>query len=211
MRNKDLTKQSLYEGVKLLVETEDQHLHFAQQKLFTLFSIGFQYLLFQSTKQAGSYILRIEDSALAEKLAKRAKDPSTRKFLQGILVPRKIKYGKSTFFLDFFHVGSWALTADIPAEKLKGALIVKNTNSRPMTELVDEEADADDPINIMATLPEDYFLTTLIESCPETITIAFDGQYEQLTCIEFPFIQKEKERVQGLTVSKEVDLDSIDD
>ena len=75
----DLTKQDLYEGVKTLIETDAIHVHLPQQKLFTLFSVGFQYLLFQSTRNPGSYVIRVEDGHLAEKLAKKAKDPSTRK------------------------------------------------------------------------------------------------------------------------------------
>ena len=93
--SKDLSKEDLYESVKTLVETEEEHIHLDQQKLFTLFSVAFQYLLFKSTKEPGAYILRIEDSALAEKLAKKSKDPSTRRFVQSLLLPRKLKYQKS--------------------------------------------------------------------------------------------------------------------
>jgi len=209
MRGKDLSKEDLYESVKTLVETEEKHLHLSQQKLFTLFSIAFQYLLYLSTKSSGAYIIRIEDSALAEKLARKSKDPSTRRFIQSLTLPRKLKYQKSTFFLDFFHVGSWSLTADIPKEKIMGAIIVKNTSSRPMVEIDLEEGEETDP---MAGLPEDYFLTSLTEFVPKTITIAYEWQNElPLKEISFPFIKKERERVAGFTLSKEIDLENIDD
>jgi hypothetical protein len=213
--NKDLSKEDLYESVKTLVETEDKHLILDQQKLFTLFSIAFQYLLFKSTKEPGAYIIRIEDSALADKLAKKSKDPSTRRFIQSLLLPRKLKYQKSTFFLDFFHIGSWSLTADIPREKIKGAIVVKNTSDRPMTELElnesEEEAAHLDP---MASLPKDYFLTSLTEFVPKTITVAYEwveGNHLPLKSVQFPFIKKEREKVAGLTLSREIDLEGIDD
>ncbi len=38
---KDLEKELLYNGVKTLVEHPSPHLHLPQQKLFTLFSLGF--------------------------------------------------------------------------------------------------------------------------------------------------------------------------
>lgn len=211
--SKDLSKEDLYESVKTLVEAENEnHLLLDQQKLFTLFSIAFQYLLFKSTKEPGAYILRIEDSALAEKLAKKSKDPSTRRFLQSLLLPRKFKYQRSTFFLDFFHIGSWSLTSDIPREKIKGAIVVKNTSDRPMTEIeMDEEEAENDP---MAALPKDYFLTSLTEFVPKTITIAYEweeGSHLPLKRIQFPFIKKEKERVAGLTLSRDIDLEKIEE
>ncbi len=210
--SKDLSKEDLYESVKTLVEAQDKHLLLDQQKLFTLFSIAFQYLLFKSTKEPGAYILRIEDSALAEKLAKKSKDPSTRRFLQSLMLPRKFKYQRSTFFLDFFHIGSWSLTADIPRDKIKGAIVVKNTSDRPMTEIEMEEEEAqNDP---MAALPKDYFLTSLTEFVPKTITIAYEweeGEHLPLTSVQFPFIKKEKERVAGLTLSRDIDLEKIEE
>src|SRR6476661_2229035 len=97
----DITKQDLYEGVKTLIETDAVHVHLPQQKLFTLFSIGFQYLLFESTRKPGAYIIRVEDGQLAEKLAKKAKDPSTRKFMSSLLISRKLKYERSVFYIDY--------------------------------------------------------------------------------------------------------------
>jgi len=214
--SKDLSKEDLYKSVKTLVETDsnedEKHLLLNQQKLFTLFSIAFQYLLFKSTKEPGAYILRIEDSALAEKLARKSKDPSTRRFLQSLLLPRKFKYQKSTFFLDFFHIGSWSLTSDIPSEKIKAAIVVKNTSDRPMTEIDmdDEEAEIDP----MAALPKDYFLTSLTEFVPKTITIAYEweeGNHLPLKKVQFPFIKKEKEKVAGVTLSHDIHPEKIEE
>ena len=125
---KDLDKSTLYEAVKTLVETPARHIHLDQQKLFTLFSIAFQYILFRSTKHPGHYIIRIEDSLLAEKLAKKAKDETTRKFMMRLLVPRRLAYGNSTFHLDYFPLATWGTTKDLPKEKIQGAIVVKNTS-----------------------------------------------------------------------------------
>ena len=113
MSRKDLTKELLYEGVKTLLESNKNHIHLPQQKLYTLFSLAFQYMLYNSTKDAGAYIIRIEDGQLAEKLARKAKDDVTRKFMQRLMLPRRLKYGNSTFYLDFFHIGSWSTVNEI--------------------------------------------------------------------------------------------------
>lgn len=205
----ELSKQELYESVKTLVELQDKpHLHLAQHKLFTLFSIAFQYLLFTSTKNPGAYIIRVEDGPLAEKLVKKAKDSATRRFMQALMIPRKLSYGKSIFYLDFFHIGSWNMTKDLPKEKIKGALVVKNTSLRPMNDIVieDEETDA-----LMQGLPKDYFLTSLLEFVPKTLTIAFEEEFEGLHPVNFPFIKKEKPRsLSGVTLGKDIDWESID-
>lgn len=212
---RDMPKEKLYQGVKTLVEASENHRHFhlPQQKLFTLFSVAFQYMLFKSTKEAGAYIVRIEDSSLAEKLAKRSKDPSTRRFIQSLLLPRKVKYGKSTFFLDFFHLGSWNLTNEIPKERLKAAIVVKNTSSRPMMELDLEEGEEAEALPGV-DLPADYYLTSLIENVPTTIVIALNenfGSYDEVQPIEFDFIPKEEERVKGVTLAKGLNLDFQED
>lgn len=202
----DLTKQDLYEGVKTLIETDAVHIHLPQQKLFTLFSIGFQFMLFQSTRRPGAYIIRVEDGHLAEKLAKKAKDPSTRKFMQSLLIPRKLKYEKSVFYLDYFHLGSWNLTSDIPKDKVQAALIVKNTSSRPMFEI--EAADGEDNSAIIDTIKNHDYLKILMDFVPKTITIAFEETFEGTTQINFPFIKKEKEKtVSGVTINDDVDWD----
>ena len=203
--SKDISKQDLYEGVKTLIESDIVHIHLPQQKLFTLFSIGFQFLLFQSTKNPGAYIIRVEDGHLAEKLAKKAKDPSTRKFMQSLLIPRKLKYEKSVFYLDYFHFGSWNLTNDIPKEKIQGAIIVKNTSNKPMFE-VDPEESVDTSAH--ESIIGGQYRQVLLENSPRTITIAFEEQYPDSTTINFPFIKKEKERtVSGVTISEELEWD----
>ena len=199
----DLGKQDLYEGVKTLIETDAVHVHLSQQKLFTLFSIGFQYLLFQSTRKPGAYIILVEDGHLAEKLSKKAKDPSTRKFIQSLLIPRKLKYEKSVFYLDYFHFGSWNMTSEIPKEKVQAALIVKNTSNRPMMEFTSEDETEN---AVLDTIKNGEYLKTLMEFVPRTITIAFEENFEGTTQVLFPFIKKEKERtVSGVTISDEIE------
>ena len=160
-----------------------------------------------SSKKPGAYILRIEDSALADKLAKKSKDPSTRKFMQSLLIPRKLKYGKSMFFLDFFHIGSWNLTKDIKREKIQGAIVVKNTSSRPMDPMEMEEEEE----NPMAALPENYYLSMLSEFVPKTIAIAYEHEFDGIETMSFPFIKKEKEKsISGVTIGKDIDWENLD-
>jgi hypothetical protein len=204
----DLSKQDLYEGVKTLIETDAVHIHLPQQKLFTLFSVGFQYLLFQSTRAPGAYIIRVEDGHLAEKLAKKSKDPSTRKFMQSLLIPRKLKYEKSVFYLDYFHIGSWNMTNEIPKEKIQAALIVKNTSSRPMMEIEMEDPSED---SVPDTIKNGQYLKTLMHQSPRTITIAFEETFEGTNQVNFPFIKKEKERTaSGVTINQEIDWEEND-
>lgn len=212
--SRDLEKGQLYEAVKTLVDLKDKHLLLNQQKLFTLFSIAFQYLLFRSTKIPGSYIIRVEDSQLVDKLAKRSKDQSTRKFIQSLLLPRKMKFGQSTFYLDFFHLGSWNKTKEIPAERLKGAIIVKNTSNRPMNEagIVLTEEEKEMGLLDLSSLPEHFYLTGLLESCPKNIIVAYNFEHEGLKKVQFPFILPEKERpVRGVHISSDVEIDDSDD
>ena len=201
----DITKQDLYEGVKTLIETDALHIHLSQQKLFTLFSVGFQYLLFESTRSPGAYIISVEDGYLADKLAKKSKDPSSRKFMQSLLMPRKLKYEKSVFYLDYFHMGSWNLTSDIPKEKIKAALVVKNTSNKPMME-IDVENDAS--ATYVDTIKNADYLKTLMEFVPRTITIAFEETFQGTTPVNFAFIKKEKEKtVSGVTINGDIEWD----
>lgn len=203
----DINKNDLYESVKTLIETEHNHLLLDQHKLYTLFSIGFQYFLFASTKDPGHYIIRVENAKLADKLAKKSKDPSTRKFITSLLIPRKFKYDKSMFYLDFFNFQSWNLTSEIEPGKLKGALIVKDSSDKAVDPFAEDEMT---PESI--GLPKDYHLTSLLGSCPKTITIAFENEYENLEAIRFPFIKKEEQRtISGVTIGTDIDWDSIDD
>lgn len=197
---KDLDKTTMYEAVKTLVEEEARHLHLDQQKLFTLFSIAFQYILFRSTKFPGHYIIRIEDSFLAEKLARKAKDESTRKFMNRLMVPRRLVYGNSTFHLDFFNISTWGITKDLPKEKIMAAIVVKNTQQAPMEDEVEFR-----PEDIFGP---NYYLTSLLEFVPKTITIAFDNKFENLKPVQFDFIEDTSERLaSGVKISDDVSLE----
>lgn len=204
----EISKQDLYESVKTIIEAEHKHLLLDQHKLYTLFSIGFQYILFASSKDPGHYIIRVEDAKFADRLSRKAKDISTRKFLNSLLIPRKFKYDKSMFYLDFFNFQSWNMTAEIDPKKLKGALIVKDSAERgpdPFNEVDDEAV-------VTAGLPADYHITSLLNICPKTITIATDVAFDEMQTIRFDFIKKDQTKtISGVTLSKDVDWDSIDD
>jgi hypothetical protein len=204
---KDLDKSTLYEAVKALVECPAKHIHLPQQKLFTLFSIAFQYILFRSTKHPGHYIIRIEDSLLAEKLARKAKDETTRKFINRLLVPRRLAYGNSTFHLDYFPLSTWGMTKDLPKEKIQGAIIVKNTSHNPLIDESDFRHITEDEQAIQL-FGKDYYLNSLMDIAPRTITIAFDETYEGLEEIEFDFIEEKSERfVDGVRISGDVQIE----
>lgn len=208
----DLSKEILYEGVKLLVDNESAHIHLPQQKLYTLFSIGFQYLLFNSTKVPGHYIIRVEDSYLLDKLQKKSKDQSTRRFMQSLALPRRLKYGGSVFHLDFFNFSTWANTNELPKEKIKGALLVKNATKKPFGEYFGDEED--EQLKAMIdSLPKDYYLSSLKEFVPKTITIAYDETYEEVEQIKFPFIKEEpKEKLsRGVNIASDVNLDDLEE
>jgi hypothetical protein len=211
MSNNDLSKETLYEGVKALIESNSPHIHMSQQKLYTLVSIGFQYLLYNSTKEAGHYIIRVEDSYLLDKIQKKAKDNSTRKFMQKLALPRKFKYGNAIFHLDFFNFSTWSNTNDLPKEKVRAALIIKNASKKPIG--MDATEDDDEQVKaIMESLPTDYYLSSLKEFVPKTITIAFDETYEGLEEIRFPFIIDEpKEKLaHGVKISEDVNFDDLE-
>lgn len=204
---KDLDKSTLYEAVKTLLECPAKHIHLDQQKLFTLFSIAFQYILFRSTKNPGHFIIRIEDPMLAEKLARKSKDETTRKFLSRLLVPRRLAYGNSTFHLDYFPLATWGTTKDLPKEKIQGAIIIKNTSHNPLIDesdfrhvTMDEQA--------VELFGKDYYLNSLKDISPLTITIAFEEEFEGLEKIRFNFIEEKTERyVDGVRVSDGIQFD----
>ncbi len=191
---KDLDKSTLYEAVKTLVETPEKHIHLDQQKLFTLFSVAFQYILFLSTKNPGHYIIRIEDSLLAEKLARKAKDETTRKFMGRLIIPRRLVYGSSTFHLDYFPLATWGTTKDLPKEKIQGAIIVKNTSHNP---LIDESDFRHVTLDEQAVelFGKHYYLSSLMDIAPRTIMIAFEEEYPELKTLQFPFIEEKGDRV----------------
>lgn len=204
---KDLDKSTLYEAVKTLVESPAKHIHLDQQKLFTLFSIAFQYILFRSTKHPGHYIIRIEDSILAEKLAWKAKDETTRKFLARLIVPRRLAYGNSTFHLDYFPLTTWGVTKDLPKEKIQGAIIVKNTSHNPLIDESDFRHVSEDD-QAQQIFGKNYYLSSLMEVAPRTITIAFEEKYEGLLPMQFEFIEDKSDNiVNGVRISDDVQLE----
>jgi hypothetical protein len=215
--DKDLDQKILYEGVKAMVECGASHIHLPQQKLYTLFSLGFQYLLFLSTKDPGHYILRIEDSYLLEKLARNAKDHVTRGFLQKMALPRKLKWQNSTFHLDFFNMGSWSRTSEIPADKLKGALVVKNTNSKPLDSQLPEDIPLEETTSV--ALEETAYLSLLTHSASKVVFVSFDDELtktkEDLSLyqrLNFDFIKdKPREKmVKGVKIYQDINLDNVE-
>jgi len=204
---KDLGKSVLYEAVKTLVEHPAKHIHLDQQKLFTLFSIAFQYILFRSTKHPGHYIIRIEDPSLAEKLARKAKDETTRKFVNRLIIPRRLTYGNSTFHLDYFPLATWGMTKDLPKEKLQGAIIVKNTSHNPLIDENDFRHVSDDE-HAASLFGKHYYLNTLMDIVPRTITIAFNEDFEGLESVNFPFIEESSERtIDGVRISQDIQFE----
>jgi len=221
----DLSRDDLYESVKTLVGREKDsknHFHFNQHKLYTLFSIGFNYLLYNSTKNPGIYIIRIEGNILAEKLAKKSKDSASRKFLESLLIPKKLIYKGSTFYLDFFQIGSWNRTKDLPKGKVKGAIIVKNTTKRPLEMLPenveDENSEAENSEaqsqeeTLLSNLPKDFYISSLTEFVPKVILVAYEEDDKSFEPVTFPFIKKEKERpAKGVTISSDINFDNFAD
>jgi hypothetical protein len=207
---KDLEKDLMYEGVKALVDLECPHIHLPQQKLYTLYSLAFNYFLYMSDKKPGHYIIRVEDSYLLEKLTRKAKDATSRKFLQKLALPRRFKYGKSSFHLDFFNFSTWANTNDLPKDKIQGALIVKNATKSPIGHDFTEDEELAD---VMRTLPPHYYLYSLKEFVPKTITIAFDEDYDEVEKLSFGFIKEDpsEKLSKGVTISSSINFDDIED
>ena len=209
----DLPKDHLYESVKQIIDIETKskiHLHLNQHKLYTLFSIAFNYILFNSTKNPGTYIIRVDGPILAEKLAKKAKDHASRKFMESLLIPKKLIYKGSTFYLDFFQIGSWNRTKDLNKEKIKGALIVKNTAKKPLegksdTTEVEDEVTPSIPEDSINDLPKDFYISSLTEFVPKVLLVAYEEEFEDFEKVSFPFIKKEKEPLlKGVTIASDV-------
>lgn len=204
---KDLDKSTLYEAVKTIVEHPAKHLHLDQQKLFTLFSVAFQYILFRSTKHPGHYIIRIEDSLLAEKLARKAKDDTTRRFISRLIVPRRLTYGNSTFHLDYFPLATWGVTKDLPKEKIQGAIIVKNTSHNPLIDETDFRHVNDDA-QAVGLFGQHYYLNSLMDIAPRTITIAFNEEFDGCETVQFDFIEESTERyVDGVRITGDIQFE----
>ncbi|MCB9092318.1 MAG: hypothetical protein H6621_01185 [Halobacteriovoraceae bacterium] len=232
MGTRNIEKENLYESVKQLLECEIPHVHLPQQKLFTLFSIAFQYMLYRSSNEPGAYILRVEDSYLAEKLARKAKDETSRKFMARLLHTRKLRFERSSFYLDYFNLQSWSLTADIPREKVKAALIVKNTSHNPLIdetdfryqtqsdmqvtdiqvpeEAVEEPVEAPIPFAVKEFGPH-YYLETLKSFVPNTITIAYGENFDGVEPVKFGFIPEPQETLHGVKIARDVQLTDSED
>jgi hypothetical protein len=210
MSKKDITKDDLYQGVKSIIDCEQPHIHLCQQKLYTLYSIGFNYLLFESERNPGHYIIRIEDSYLLDKIGRKAKDDTSRKFINKMNLPRRLKYGNSMFHLDFFSFTTWANTNELPKEKIKGALIVKNANKSPVgSDFVDDE----EVQAVLASMPKDYYRQSLLEFVPKTITIAFEEEYENSHPLKFSFIKEENDSktLKGVQIASDLNWDDLGD
>jgi hypothetical protein len=204
---KDLDKSTLYKAVKTLVECPCSHIHLDQHKLFTLFSIAFQYILFRSTKHPGHYIIRIEDSLLADKLARKAKDETTRKFITRLLIPRRLTYGNSTFHLDYFPLATWGVTKDLPKERIQGAIIVKNTSHNPLIDETDFRHVTQDE-QAVELFGKNYYLSSLMDIAPKTLTVAFNEVYEGLETMRFDFIEEKADRyIDGVKISDDIQFE----
>jgi hypothetical protein len=212
MNSNDINKKTFYESVKTLVENDHPHVHLNQHKLFTLFSLGLQYLFYVSTKNPGTYIIRIEDYSLAQKLTYKAKDKISRSFLSRLILSRKLKYEKSMFYLDFFNPNTWGITSQLPPNRLQGAIIVKNTINKPVSpvlegqEITQEESEEakEDKLH-EEFLKNKLYYNTLQKVCPKTIVIAFEDEFTGSKVINFPFIVKEKEQIKGIKLADDLD------
>lgn len=202
----DLSKEDLIRSVQTLIDMKEfPHLHLTQPKLFTLSSISVQFLLKYSLSNPGSYIIRIEDGILYDKLIKRSKDLSTRNFLQALLLPRKLKFRDSLFFLDFFNISTWQKTNEIPREKIKGALVIKNSTTKPMM----EPRYLDEKIEEEIILPKNFYYSCLQEITPKTLIIAFGEDFENCIPVEFPWIKNNEDKISGVTFSRDLNLEIL--
>ncbi len=209
----DLSKEHLYEGVKLLVESEAEKIHLSQPKLYTIMSLGFQYLLYLSTKNPGAYLVRLEDSLLADKLMKKSKDLSTRKFLAKLLTTRKLNYGQSSFYLDYFHPQSWQVTQTVANTKWKATLVVKGTSNKTFIDLPELDSTSEHDLiqektneTILNPFDENVYLAPLCSLPIKTLWIAFDTNTPpDFTQVKFPFIpEKEEPMLGGVTIANAV-------
>ena len=112
------------------------------------------------------------------------------------------------FHLDFFNFTTWHNTNDLSKDKIKGALIVKNATKSPidMTSQMTKSSIGDE------CSTEDYFLHSLKEFVPKTITIAFEEDFDELEIIRFPFIKDEpSEKLCGVKISEDIKWDDEHD
>ena len=125
-------------------------------------------------------------------------------------MPKKLIYKGSTFYLDFFQIGSWNRTKDLNKEKIKGALIIKNTARKPLEDKTDGKQLEDDaspsiPDQVINDIPKDFYISSLTEFVPKVLLVAYEEEFEGFEKISFPFIKKEKEPLlKGVTIASDV-------
>lgn len=210
----DLTKEQLVDGVGCILKEIDVpeskyplHLHLNQHKLFTLFSVAFQSMLFLSSQSntSGQYLIRLENGALGQKLSQKAKDESTRKFIVKLLIQRKLKYKESCFYLDYFSPNTWFPLAEIPKGRFQGVIIVSESSMRELGEEY-------------AHLGEIPYYTLIKNFCDKSILIdlnknqRFEEQIEPIIKVTIPIIGPKDEDVtlaSGVSISKEIDLGTL--
>jgi hypothetical protein len=99
------------------------------------------------------------------------------------------------------------MTKDIPKEKIQGAIIVKNTSHNPLIDETDfrHVNEDDQAVNLFG---KHYYLSTLMDIAPRTITIAFNEEFEGLEPIEFGFIEESSERtIDGVRISENIQFE----
>ena len=102
---------------------------------------------------------------------------------------------------------------DIPKDKIKAALIIKNASKKPIGFNFDDSEEDEQLKAIINNLPKNYYLESLKEIVPKTITIAFDEEIDGVTKIEFPFIKEEprEKLARGVSIASDVNFDDLED
>jgi hypothetical protein len=146
-----------------------------------------------------------------DKIQYKAKDETTRKFIRQLALPRRFKYQNSVFHLDFFNISTWANTNELPKEKIKGALVIKNASKKPVNFVAETEEDLE-AMAVLKNLPSDYYISYIKDYAPKTITIAFEEEYDYLKKVQFPFIKEDpKEKLaHGVKIADNIKWDDID-
>ena len=103
------------------------------------------------------------------------------------------------------------MTSEIPKGKIKGAIIVRGTQSNPLQGMMETEEEENSDFQ-QFNFPEDYYYTSLVENSPETIVIAYEKEFEGTKTIQFPFIKDDKPKsLKGVTISQNIDWDNYED
>jgi len=203
-KRNDLQKEQLYEALKSLENGTGPHFHLNQQKLFTLGSIAFQYLLYKASRNPGIYLIRIEDGHLADKLAHKSKDETSRRLMEKILLPRRLKVGDSTFVLDYFQESSWTRIQEMPISRFRMAVVIRNTTRRPFHDRHEEDEEVETSKITSQSLD---FLPLLMSQFPQTLTIAYDMKIPDTEVIRFDFINDEEDTLSGVKITDQIYFD----